>query len=116
MTIIGTTLLASLAGIDSFSGFADFTESHSEELEKYFEFPHGPSSHDTYQRFWDAVNPEGFFSSFETFTKSLATAIGTYINLDGKTIKNSGQDLHIVSAWCQANQLESLPMQDEPES
>jgi predicted transposase YbfD/YdcC len=107
MTIIGTTLLASLAGIDSFSGFADFTESHFEELKKYFEFPHGSPSHDTYQRFWDAINPEEFYSSFETFTKSLATTIGTYINLDGKTIKNSGQDkaLHIVSAWCQTNQL-----------
>ena len=37
MTLIGTTLLASLAGIDSFSGIADFTESHIEALEKYFE-------------------------------------------------------------------------------
>ena len=32
MTIIGITLLASLAGIDSFSGFANFTESHLEAL------------------------------------------------------------------------------------
>ena len=35
--LIGTTLLASLSGIDSFSGFADFTESHFEELQKYFD-------------------------------------------------------------------------------
>lgn len=107
MTIIGTTLLASLAGIDSFSGFADFTESHFEELKKYFEFPYGPPSHDTYQRFWDAVNPEEFYCAFEAFTHALVTAIGTYINLDGKTIRNSGENkaLHIVSAWCQANQL-----------
>ena len=107
MTLIGTTLLASLAGIDSFSGFADFTESHFEELQKYFEFPYGPPSHDTYQRFWDAVNPSEFYCSFEAFTQALATVISTYINLDGKTIRNSGQDkaLHIVSAWCQANQL-----------
>jgi predicted transposase YbfD/YdcC len=107
MTLIGTTLLASLAGIDSFSGFADFTESHFEALEKYFEFPHGAPSHDTYQRFWDAVSPEEFYASFETFTESLATVAGTYINLDGKTIRNSGcgKALHIVSAWCQANQL-----------
>ena len=107
MTLIGTTLLASLAGIDSFSGFADFTESHFEMLEKYFEFPHGTPSHDTYQRFWDAVSPQEFYNSFGSFTEALATAIGTYINLDGKTIRNSGSDkaLHIVSAWCQANQL-----------
>ncbi len=107
MTLIGTTLLASLAGIDSFSGFADFTESHFEELEKHFEFPHGSPSHDTYQRFWDAVNPHEFYHAFETFTQALVSAISHYINLDGKTIRNSGscRALHIVSAWCQANQL-----------
>ena len=41
LTLIGTSLLASLAGIDSFSGFADFTESHFEGLEKHFKFPCG---------------------------------------------------------------------------
>jgi len=32
---------------------------------------------------------------------------GTFINLDGKTIRHSGSDkaLHIVRAWCQTNQL-----------
>ena len=107
MTLIGTSLLASLAGIDSFSGFADFVESHFEALEKYFEFPYGPPSHDTYQRFWDALNPREFYQSFEEFTESLATLTGTYINVDGKTIRNSGHNkaLHIVSAWCQTNQL-----------
>lgn len=107
MTLIGTTLLASLCGIDSFSGFADFTESHFEELEKYFEFPHGFPSHDTYQRFWDSINPQEFYNSFELFTRDLVTSVSTYINLDGKTIRNSGSDkaLHIVSAWCHSNQL-----------
>jgi len=107
MTIIGTTLLASLAGIDSFSGFADFTESPFETLKGYFEFPHGVPSHDTYQRFWEAVDPEEFYFSFETFTQALVDVIGTYINLDGKTIRNSGKGkaLHIVSAWCSTNQL-----------
>ena len=48
--LIGTTLLASLAGIDSFSGFADFTEAHHDALSEYFDFPYGYPSHDTYQR------------------------------------------------------------------
>ncbi len=72
LMIIGTTLLASLAGIDSFSGFAGFTEAHYEALEEYFEFPHGPPSHDTYQRFWDAINPSQFYQSFHLFTASLS--------------------------------------------
>ncbi len=38
-TLIGTILLASLCGIDSFSGFYDFTECHYEELQEHFDFP-----------------------------------------------------------------------------
>ncbi len=107
MTLIGTTLLASLSGIDSFSGFADFTESHIEELSPYFDFPSGAPSHDTYQRFWEAVNPEEFYAAFLAFTQSLSMALGKLINVDGKTIKHSGHEkaLHIVSAWCHSNQL-----------
>ncbi len=107
MMIIGTTLLASLAGIDSFSGFADFTEAHYEALEEYFDFPYGPPSHDTYQRFWDAISPSQFYQSFQLFTASLSKLTSTFINLDGKTIRHSGDEkaLHIVSAWCHANQL-----------
>lgn len=107
MMLIGTTLLASLSGIDSFSGFADFTESHIDELTSYFDFPSGAPSHDTYQRFWEAVNPEEFYAAFLAFTQSLSTVLGTLINIDGKTIKHSGYEkaLHIVSAWCHANQL-----------
>jgi hypothetical protein len=48
ITLIGTTLLASFAGIDSFSWFADFTESYSEELRNDFEFPDGIPNNDTY--------------------------------------------------------------------
>lgn len=107
LMIIGTTLLASLSGIDNFSGFADFTESHIEELIPYFDFPNGAPSHDTYQRFWEAVNPEEFYAAFLAFTQSLATVLGQLINIDGKTIKHSGYEkaLHIVSAWCYSNQL-----------
>lgn len=107
MSLIGTSLLASLAGIDSFSGFADFTESHFESLQTYFTFPHGPPSHDTYQRLWDAISPSEFYQSFHEFTRYLATQTGTFLHLDGKTIRHSGTDkaLHIVSAWCHTNQL-----------
>jgi predicted transposase YbfD/YdcC len=105
--LIGTTLLASLAGIDSFSGFADFTEAHYEKLIEYFDFPYGCPSHDTYQRLWEAINPSQFYSSFVLFTASLSKLTQTFINLDGKTIRHSGtkKALHIVSAWCHANQL-----------
>lgn len=107
LMLIGTTLLASLAGIDSFSGFADFTEAHIDELSHYFDFPNGAPSHDTYQRLWEAVNPDEFYTAFLAFTESLSKVLGDLINIDGKTIRHSGREkaLHIVSAWCHANQL-----------
>ena len=106
-TLIGTTLLASLGGIDSFSGMADYTEAYQEELSDYFDFPSGVPSHDTYQRFWEGVNPEEFYHSFHEFTQDLKKINSDIINIDGKEIRHSGQEkaLHIVSAWCRANQL-----------
>lgn len=105
--LIGTTLLAVLSGIDSFSGIQDFVDMHFEELEEFFDFPGGVPSHDTYQRLWDNLSPTQFVSSFHEFTLSLEKITGEIISIDGKTIRNSGSDrpLHIVSAWCQANQL-----------
>lgn len=107
ITLVGTTLCAGLAGIDSFSGISDFTEAHLEGLSKYFDFPCGCPSHDTYQRFWDAINPNAFFNAFHSFTQSLEKLASDIISIDGKTIRNSGKDkaLHVVSAWCEANQL-----------
>lgn len=107
MTLIGTTFLSFLSGIDSFSGIQDFVEAHFEELSKHFDFPHGFASHDTYQRLWDSLSPQQFQSSFQEFVQSLEKVSGEIVSLDGKTIRNSGKEkaLHIVTAWCQANQL-----------
>lgn len=107
MTLVGTTLLAVLSGIDSFSGMQDFTEMHFDELKQYFNLSAGVPSHDTYQRFWDSISPDEFAASFHEFTKSLKQIASTIINIDGKTIRNSGHEkaLHMVSAWCYTNKL-----------
>ena len=106
-TLIGTTLLSYMSGIESFSGIAEFVEAHLEALENYFEFPYGVPSHDTYQRLWDAIDPLQFYKAFEAFTKILVDMKEGLISIDGKTIRNSGSDkpLHIVSAWCASHQL-----------
>lgn len=107
--LIGTTLLAFLCGIDSFSGIEAFVEGHEEELAKYFDFPGGVPSHDTYQRLWDQIRPEEFVDAFHSFTASIVTIPQemSLVSIDGKTIRNSGKEkpLHIVSAWCEANQM-----------
>ena len=107
MTIVGTSLLSMLSGIDSFSGMQDYVSSHEEEISKYFDLKSGAPSHDTYQRFWEGINPEEFLNAFQLFISSLNKISGDVVNIDGKTVRNSGKSkpLHIVSAWCRANQL-----------
>ena len=107
MSIVGTSLLSMLSGIESFSGMQDFAEAHYEELEKHFKMEYGFPSHDTYRRFWNNINPNEFLNSFHLFTESLCSVQSNLISIDGKTIRNSGKKnpLHIVSAWCRENKL-----------
>lgn len=107
ISIIGASFLSVLSGIDSFSGMQLFTEAHLDELKKYFDFPCGAPSHDTFQRFWDSISPNEFLDAFFLFTENIKKITSNIISIDGKTIRNSGKNksLHIVSAWCQANQL-----------
>lgn len=107
ITLVGTSLLAALSGIDSFSGIQDFVDMHMDSLKEYFDFPHGVPSHDTYQRLWDCLSPTQFKSSFSEFIASLEKVMSDVISIDGKTIRNSGKEkaLHIVSAWCHKNQM-----------
>ena len=107
ITLISTTVVSSLAGIDSFTGIARFVRNNLKNLEKYFDFPSGAPSHDTYQRLWDAIDPGQFYKAFNFFVEEMVSLNEGIINIDGKTIRNGGhaKPLHIVSAWCESNQL-----------
>ena len=106
ISLIGVSLLGVISGIDSFSGFADYAEAHLEGLKRYFDFPNGAPSHDTFQRLWDTIDPVKFCNSFHEFTKTIQILTEGIISIDGKTIRNSGDNpLHIVSAWCTSNDL-----------
>jgi predicted transposase YbfD/YdcC len=99
--------LASLSGIDSFSGFEDFVEMHFEELSQHFDLSGGVPSHDTYRRLWNEISPTQFQSCFMEFVEFLKQSSSEIISIDGKAIRNSGHEnpLHIVSAWCHNNQM-----------
>lgn len=107
ISIIGISLLGVLSGIDGFSGLADYAEMHLEELQKYLDLPNGAPSHDTFQRVWSTISPTEFLESFHEFTQTIASVFkGGIISIDGKKIRNSGDNpLTIVSAWCAQNEL-----------
>lgn len=105
-SLLGISLLGSLAGIDSFSGLGDYAEMHYESLSEVFELPYGAPSHDTFQRLFDALEPSEFHDCFFKFTQQLSHILEGVIAVDGKTIRNSSANpLHVVNAWCEANQL-----------
>jgi len=111
-TLIGVSFLGILCGLDSFYAIAEYAELNSEELAEYFDFPHGIPSHDTFARVWENLDHNQFRESFDIFLDFLKEAADhetKIINIDGKTIRNSGNEehgpLHMVSAWCSANSL-----------
>lgn len=109
-TILGITILGGIAGIDSFSGLADFALCHRDDLRKYFDLPEQTPSHDTFQRVLDAISPEEFHTCFHQFTrKILRKTKDDLISIDGKTLRNSGREtgdfLHLVNAWSEAESL-----------
>ena len=117
ISLLGIGLLGALSGIDSFSGLGDYTEMHYDSLKAVFDLPNGPPSHDTFQRLFDALDPEQFHACFFTFTEQLSEILDGVIAIDGKTIRNSGdKPLHLVNAWCEANQLVLAQMRVDEKS
>ena len=107
LSLICIGILGAIAGIDSFSGLGDFAESHYESLCKLLELPNGPPSHDTLRRIFDLLDIDAFHDSFTLFTEYLSEQVSELIAIDGKRVCNAGTDspLHLVSAWCESNQM-----------
>jgi len=107
MSIITISLLGAISGITSYSGLGEYALAYEEELKKITPLPNGAPSHDTFQRRFEALDIEIFHSCFMMFTQHLKRVSSQLVAIDGKTIRNSGKDrpLHLVSAWCENNQL-----------
>lgn len=96
------------AGHESFTGMAVFPDCHFADLKRLFPLSYRASSHDTFQRLFDSINPDTVLECFMLFTKNLAQRGKGLAAIDGKSIRNSGKDgnqQHVVSAWCEENRL-----------
>ncbi|MDR3327634.1 MAG: ISAs1 family transposase, partial [Prevotellaceae bacterium] len=73
--------------------------------------PNGIPSHDTFNRFFSALDPEVFEQAFLSWIKDVSELTeGDVVSIDGKSIcgsrvGDSKRAVHIVSAWSKANQL-----------
>ena len=102
MAVVGV-----LCGADDWSDIIDIAEAKRDWLETFLDLPHGVPSHDTFGRFFAAINPEPFAAGLASWMiQALPQAGVGQIAIDGKTLRRSydvqdGQSaLHLVSAWC----------------
>jgi predicted transposase YbfD/YdcC len=102
--ILTIALCTVLCGGDSFYDMEEFGEVRLAWLKTFLRLRHGAPKHDTYNRVFQALDPEKFGDCLARWTQSVRTVLGgEVVALDGKAVcraLNQGEDPRvIVSAW-----------------
>ena len=110
--ILFITICAVICGADGWTEIELFGNAKLEWLRTVLALPNGIPSHDTFGRVFARLDPESFERGFLRWTAALAeTSGGRLIAIDGKTLRHSFDNanrraaIHMVSAWCETNQL-----------
>ena len=112
LDIIAITILAVLCGAEDWPDIELFGRSRKEWLKSFLALPKGIPSHDTFRRFFAAVDRNQFAAALFQWTQALHEATGgRLISIDGKALRRSfarktGKAmLHLVTAWASDNHL-----------
>lgn len=103
--ILFVLLCGSVCGAESWRDFVMFWQEKLDFLREYFPFSAGIPCKNTFARVTAALDPEQFRACFIAWTASLQVVPGEVIAIDGKTLRNSGDessstaDIHMVSAY-----------------
>jgi predicted transposase YbfD/YdcC len=102
--LLTIALCTILCGGDSFYDMEEFGEVRLPWLKTFLRLRHGAPKHDTYNRVFQALDPEKFGDCLSRWTQSVRTVLGgEVVALDGKSVRralNQGEDMRvIVSAW-----------------
>jgi predicted transposase YbfD/YdcC len=110
--ILAIAICGVICGADGWVQIARFGRCKQEWFQTFLELPNGIPSHDTFGRVFAALDPQAFEECFAQWIAALTTASqGRLIAVDGKTIRrsldaaNDKAAIHMVSAWCGANQM-----------
>jgi predicted transposase YbfD/YdcC len=110
--ILAIAICGVICGADGWVQIAKFGRCKQEWFQTFLELPNGIPSHDTFGRVFAALNPQAFEECFAQWVAALTTASqGRLVAVDGKTIRrsldmaNDKAAIHMVSAWCGANQM-----------
>ena len=102
--LLTISLCTILCGGDSFYDMEEFGAVRLDWLKTFLRLRHGAPKHDTYNRVFQALDPEKFGDCLSRWTQSVRTVLGgEVVALDGKVLRralNKGEDPRvIVSAW-----------------
>lgn len=110
--ILAIAICGVICGADGWVQIAKFGRCKQEWFQTFLELPNGIPSHDTFGRVFAALDPRAFEECFAQWISALTTASqGRLIAIDGKTLRrsldtaNDKAAIHMVSAWCSANQM-----------
>jgi predicted transposase YbfD/YdcC len=102
--ILTIALCTILCGGESFYDMEEFGQVRLDWLKTFLRLRHGAPTHDTYNRVFQALDPEQLSDCLSRWTQSVRTVLGgEVVALDGKTLRRAlkqGEDPRvIVSAW-----------------
>lgn len=109
--ILFITIAAVLCGADDWYEIEDYGNDKEHWLRTILELPSGIPSHDTFNRVFSIVDPQALEQCFIDWVKAISVhSEGRIVSLDGKRLCNSGEEgskavIHMVSAWCNSNQM-----------
>ncbi len=112
LDMIVIALCAVICGADGWAEVEQFGNCKLKWFRTFLNLPHGIPSHDTFGRVFARLDPEQFERCFLKWIRALAgRRQGRLIAVDGKTLRRSFDSagkkaaIHMVSAWCQSNQM-----------
>lgn len=109
--IIFITIAAVLCGADDWYEIEDYGNDKEHWLRTILELPSGIPSHDTFNRVFSMIDPQALEGCFMEWVKAIAVhSEDRIVSIDGKRLCNSGEQgskavIHMVSAWCNSNQM-----------
>jgi len=104
-------IAAVISGAESWNEIQQYGNQKKEWLKTILDLPNGILSHDTFNRFFAALDPGEFERVFTAWVQALVRKYpGDIVSIDGKTMRGSrGKGFHsathIVSAWSKSNKL-----------
>jgi predicted transposase YbfD/YdcC len=109
--IIFISIAAVICNAETWEDIEDFGHAKFDWLSGILDMKNGVPSHDTFNRFFQALNPGEFEKHFIAWAQSIVNQHDyEFVSIDGKTIRQASKmsnngNIHIVSAWASRNNL-----------